>query len=204
MFRYNFITGMILMLFLSVVSLSAEAAIGHEAPGFSLRSVDGKVHNLNDYRGKYVVLEWMNFDCPFVVKHYSGENMQNLQNEYREKGVVWLLVCSSAPGKQGNFDNDGINQRLKDNKVNVDGYLIDEEGTVGKLYDARTTPHMYIINPDGVLIYQGGIDDKKSTNKDDIADSKNFVKAALNEALSGKPVSTSTSQPYGCSVKYKD
>ena len=204
MLKHNLVIGLILMLFTSLVSLSTEATIGQEAPGFSLRSVDGKVYNLNDYRGKNVVLEWINFDCPFVVKHYSGENMQKLQNEYREKGVVWLLVCSSAPGKQGNFDADGIKKRMTDNKINVDGYLIDEEGTVGKLYDARTTPHMYIIDTDGTLVYQGGIDDKKSTNKDDIPTSKNFVKAALDEILSGNTVSTPTSQPYGCSVKYKD
>jgi hypothetical protein len=130
--------------------------------------------------------------------------MQKLQKEFTEKGVIWLSICSSAPGKQGNFDAAEIKKRIIDSKANMSEYLIDEEGMVGKLFGARTTPHLFIINPDGKLIYQGGIDDTKSTNPADIPNSKNFVKAALDESLSGKPVTISTTQPYGCPVKYKD
>ncbi|MBX3043038.1 MAG: thioredoxin family protein [Candidatus Kapabacteria bacterium] len=204
MVKYFFVSVLAVLIMTAGVIAQDVAAIGKSAPGFSLRDVDGKMHNLDDFKGKYVVLEWINFDCPFVVKHYSGENMQNLQREYIEKGIVWLAICSSAPGKQGHFDNDEIKKRIKDSKSAMTAYLIDEIGIVGKLYDARTTPHMYIINPDGKLVYQGGIDDKKSTDKADIPNSKNFVKAALDELLLGKEVSTPTSQPYGCSVKYSN
>lgn len=203
MFKKILLAAFLMFLVISV-GKSQTAEIGKAAPGFTLTDVNGNSHNLSDFKGKYVVLEWINFDCPFVVKHYSGENMQSLQNHYREQGIVWLLICSSAPGKQGHFDNAEIKKRIADNKINVDGYLIDEDGKVGKLYDARTTPHMYIINPEGNLVYQGAIDDKKSTNKDDIPDSKNFVKAAFDELLGGKAVSTHTTQPYGCSVKYSN
>ncbi|MDT3738534.1 MAG: thioredoxin family protein [Candidatus Kapabacteria bacterium] len=198
------------LLLLAVTFLSAatqpakESGIGSEVPDFSLKDVNGKIHNLIDYKGKYVVLEWTNFDCPFVKKHYGSGNMKKLQKEFTEQGVIWLSICSSAPGKQGNFDAAEIKKRISDSKANMSEYLIDEEGMVGKLFGARTTPHLFIINPDGKLIYQGGIDDTKSTNQADIPNSKNFVKAALDESLSGKPVTISTTQPYGCPVKYKD
>jgi len=198
------------LLFFAVTFLSAatqpakDSGIGSEVPDFSLRDVNGKIHNLIDYKGKFVVLEWTNFDCPFVKKHYGSGNMQKLQKEFTEKGVIWLSICSSAPGKQGNFDAAEIKKRIIDSKANMSEYLIDEEGMVGKLFGARTTPHLFIINPDGKLIYQGGIDDTKSTNPADIPNSKNFVKAALDESLSGKPVTISTTQPYGCPVKYND
>jgi glutathione peroxidase-family protein len=185
--------------------LNATASdIGSKAPEFSLKDVQGNTHNLADYKGKYVVLEWINFDCPFVVKHYSSKNMQNLQKHYADKGVIWLAVCSSAPGKQGHYPNNEVISKMKELGMNVKAYLVDEDGKVGKQYDARTTPHMYVINPDGILIYQGGIDDKKSTNANDIANSKNYVQAALDEAFAGNKVSQPSAQPYGCSVKYKD
>ncbi len=180
------------------------AEIGKPAPDFQLRDVNGKIHNLQDYRGKTVVLEWINFDCPFVVKHYSSNNMQNLQQEYVEKGVIWLAVCSSAPGKQGHFEKSEILKRISDSKAKMSAYLIDEDGVTGKLYGAKTTPHMYIINNDGNLVYQGAIDDIKSTDVEDIKKSKNYVKNALDLLLNGREAVTSTTTPYGCSVKYKN
>lgn len=177
--------------------------IGMDAPSFSLRDQNWKIRNLEEFKGKYVVLEWINFDCPFVKRHYDAQNMQKLQKEYTSKGVIWLAVCSSAPGKQGNFDLNEIKIKMADYKTNMTAYLIDPEGTAGKLYNARTTPHMFVINPEGKLIYQGAIDDSKSTDVDDVPENV-YVKQALDEAMAGKKVSTSTTQPYGCSVKYKD
>jgi glutathione peroxidase-family protein len=186
------------------IGFSQTLTAGNNAPAFSLRDVNGKVHNLNDFKDKFVVLEWINFDCPFVVKHYASNNMQKIQKEFTDKGVVWLTICSSAPGKQGHFESEEIKKRISELKANMNHYLIDEEGTVGKLYSARTTPHLFVINPSGNIIYQGAIDDTKSTNQDDIPKSVNYVTKALNEAMSGKSITTPTSQPYGCSVKYKD
>jgi glutathione peroxidase-family protein len=162
----------------------------------------GETHSLSDFNGKYVVLEWINFDCPFVKKHYNSRNMQKLQKTYTEKDVVWLTICSSAPGKQGNFDSDEINERIEDLGGAMTAYLIDADGTVGKSYSAKTTPHMYIINPEGTLIYAGGIDNIPSADEDDISKATNYVSAALDAAMSGKEVATKTSKPYGCSVKY--
>jgi peroxiredoxin len=194
-----------LLIFLVGYNLYAEnkAKIGENAPNFTLTDSYGKTHKLSDFAGKYVVLEWINFDCPFVVKHYKSENMQKLQKEFTDKGVIWLAICSSAEGKQGHFDNKEINKRINDYKAKMTAYLIDKDGTVGKLYDAKVTPHMYIINPEGKLIYQGAIDDIKSTDTEDIKKAKNYVRIALESAMNGKPIETKTSVPYGCSVKYK-
>lgn len=178
------------------------AMLGKPAPAFSLQDSHGKTHSLADFKGKYVVLEWVNYDCPFVKKHYDSGNMQKLQKEFTAKGVVWLSINSSAPGKQGNFPADKVNALMKEKGAAPTAYLFDTDGTVGKTYGAKTTPHMYIINPKGELIYMGGIDDKPSTDKADIAGARNHVRAALEEAMAGKTVSVSASQPYGCSVKY--
>jgi len=180
-----------------------DLAIGAPAPEFTLTDTKGVSHDLSDFKGKFVVLEWVNHGCPFVVKHYSGGNMQGLQKEFTDKGVVWLSVCSSAEGKQGYMSNDEWNAAIAEKGIASTATLIDEDGTVGKLYNAKVTPHMYIINPEGNLIYQGAIDDKKSTDAEDIATSENYVRSALNAALAGEPVATSVTQPYGCSVKYK-
>ncbi|MCS6884006.1 MAG: thioredoxin family protein [Acidobacteriota bacterium] len=177
-------------------------AVGKPAPAFSLKDADGKTHSLADFKGKYVVLEWVNYECPFVKKHYDTANMQKLQKEFTAKGVVWLSINSSAPGKQGHFPPERINALMKEKGAAPTAYLIDSDGTVGKLYGAKTTPHMYIIDPQGNLIYMGAIDDKPSTEKADVETARNYVRAALEEALSGKPVSVVTTQPYGCSVKY--
>jgi len=176
--------------------------IDKPAPTFTLKDVEGKSHSLADFKGKFVVLEWINFDCPFVGKHYRSNNMQKLQKTYTAKGVVWLSICSSAPGKQGHFTAEVIKKRLAEAKATPTAYLIDEDGTVGKLYGAKTTPHMFIIDPKGTLIYAGGIDDIRSTDVADIAKAKNHVTAALEEALAGKPVTEKVTTPYGCSVKY--
>jgi peroxiredoxin len=179
-----------------------KAEIGKMAPNFTLTDSKGETHNLSDFKGKYIVLEWINFDCPFVVKHYDSKNMQKLQKKMTGKDVVWLTICSSADGKQGHFGNDEINKRIKELGGNMTAYLVDESGEVGRMYGAKTTPHMYIINPDMNLIYQGAIDDKPSTNQADIKGAKNYVEAALMEAWDGKEVSESSTKPYGCSVKY--
>lgn len=177
-------------------------AIGAKAPDFSLTDTNGKTHALSDYKGRTVVLEWTNFGCPFVVKHYSTGNMQALQKKYTDKGVIWLSISSSAKGKEGNMSPAEWNKEIADAKASSTAYLLDESGTVGKSYDAKTTPHMFIINPDGVLIYKGAIDNKPSTKTSDIKGAQNYVSAALDESMAGKKVSTSVTQSYGCSVKY--
>ncbi len=181
----------------------SEPSVGSPAPAFTLTDTRGKQHNLADFKGKHVVLEWVNFGCPFVKKHYESGNMQSTQKKAVDKGVVWLSVCSSAEGKQGHMDAADWNEEIADRKLVSTAVLIDESGAVGKTYGAKTTPHMYIVNPDGVLIYKGAIDDKPTTNKDSIAGARNHVLAALDESMAGKPVSTASTTPYGCSVKYK-
>lgn len=180
-----------------------EPPVGSPAPAFTLTDTKGKQHNLADYKGKYVVLEWVNLGCPFVKKHYESGNMQATQKKAVDKGVVWLSVNSSAKWKQGNMSPAAWNDEIAGRKMSSTAVLLDESGEVGKTYGAKTTPHMYIINPNGVLIYKGAIDDKPTTNKDTIAGARNHVLAALDESLAGKPVSTASTTPYGCSVKYK-
>ncbi len=179
-----------------------KAEIDKTAPDFELTDVNGTKHKLSDFHGKYVVLEWINFDCPFVKKHYDSENMQKLQGKYTSQGVVWLAICSSAPGKEGNLSKDEIKKRAENYKAKFTAYLIDESGDIGRMYSAKTTPHMYIIDPQGKLIYAGAIDSIRSTDKADIDKAENYVSKALDEALAGKSVSTKVTQPYGCSVKY--
>ncbi len=182
--------------------VAAAAAVGQPAPDFSLPDVKGGKHALSSYKGKFVVLEWVNYDCPFVKKHYGSGNMPKLQKAYTGKGVTWLSINSSAPGKQGHFAAAEIESRAKGHSAAFSAYLLDTDGSVGRVYGAKTTPHMYIVDPAGKLVYAGGIDDKPSSDAADIATAKNFVSAALDEALAGKPVSVATSTPYGCSVKY--
>src|SRR6266498_325453 len=164
----------------SMIAIAAFAleppAVGSAAPGFSLPDAKGQTHSLSQYKGKYVVLEWFNPECPFVKKHYGSGNMQKLQDQYTSKGVVWLTIDSNAPGP---------------------------EGKVGRAYGAKNTPNMVIINPEGKIAYEGAIDSKASPNPADIPSSTNYVKAALDESLAGKSVSTPQTKPYGCSVKYK-
>lgn len=186
------------------LTTSQTAQVGSAAPEFALPDTHNKEHSLHQYKGKFVVLEWANFECPFVKKHYDSGNMQKLQKEYTGKGVVWLTVCSSATGRPGNFPADKLNELLKEKGWSATAYLQDPQGKVGKMYGAKSTPAMYVIDPKGTLIYAGAIDDKPSTDKEDIATAKNYVKAALDEALSGKAVAVASTKSYGCSVKYAD
>jgi peroxiredoxin len=180
----------------------AAPQIGQPAPDFTLTDSNGKEHKLSDFKGKLVILEWLNHGCPFVVKHYSAGNMQKLQKEFTGQDVVWLSIVSSAPGKQGHMTPEQTNAAIAENGAAPTAVLIDESGTVGKLYDAKRTPEMYIVSPEGVLIYAGAIDDKKSVDSADIEGAVNYVSQALNEALAGKPVSVPQTEAYGCSVKY--
>jgi peroxiredoxin len=188
------------------VALAASACaapeVGKPAPDFTLSDLSGKTHELSDYKGKYVVLEWVNFGCPFVKKQYGSENMQHLQREFTDKGVVWLSICSSAPGKQGNETPDAAKKGISKFGWAASAYLSDEDGKVGRLYNAKTTPDMFVVDPKGTLIYAGAIDDKPTPDPATIKGSNNYVKAALTEATAGKPVSVPTTKPYGCSVKY--
>ncbi len=179
-----------------------EVEIGKPAPVFSLPDPSGKTVGLGDFKGKYVVLEWTNPECPFVRKHYSSGNMQKIQQTYTDKGVVWLSIASSAPGKEGNYPAAEWNEIQSKRGAHATALLLDPDGKVGRTYGAKTTPHMFIVDPAGTLIYQGAIDDHASANPNDIPKSKNYVAMALDEAMSGKPVSTASTKSYGCSVKY--
>ncbi|KQT19568.1 alkyl hydroperoxide reductase [Methylobacterium sp. Leaf399] len=190
---------------LLTLPLAAKAAglqIGKPAPVFTATDADGKAVRLSDYAGKTVVLEWTNHDCPFVKKMYGGQAMQALQKKWTEAGVVWLTVISSAPGEQGAVEGQEANRLTQERGAAPTAVVLDTTGTVGKAYDARTTPQMVVITGDGTLVYNGAIDDKPTANLDDLKTAKNYVDAALTEVAAGKPVSVKTSKPYGCSVKY--
>ena len=191
-----------LALVIATSTALAAPEVGKPAPDFTLTDSKGKEHKLSDFKGKFVVLEWLNHGCPFVVKHYSAGNMQKLQKEFTGKDVVWLSIVSSAPGKQGHMSAEETNAAIAEKGAAPTAVLLDESGTVGKLYDAKRTPEMFVVSPEGVLIYAGAIDDKKSTDAADIEGAVNYVKEALDEALAGKPVSVPKTEAYGCSVKY--
>jgi hypothetical protein len=178
--------------------------IGEKAPDFTATYTNGQSHKLSEYAGKFVVLEWHNRGCPYTQKHYTSGNMERLQREWTGRGVVWLTVISSAPGKQGYVTAADENSYLKEMKAAPTAVLLDPTGAVGHLYDAKTTPQMIIINPQGLMIYDGAIDDKATTDTADIAISKNYVQQALEEAMAGKAVTVASTRPYGCSVKYPD
>ena len=179
------------------------AKVDEQAPGFTLTDAFGQAHSLTDYKGNWVVLEWVNFGCPFVRKHYDSGNIQSLQKEYTSKGVIWLSICSSAPGKQGYYEGKALLEEVKEHESHASAYLVDANGTVGRTYGAKTTPHMFIINPQGVLVYAGGIDNIASTDQEDLKKANNYVKEVLDEGISGRQITVSGSRPYGCSVKYK-
>ncbi len=197
------------LLITALTSLAATALfaaespkVGSAAPDFSLTDAKGKTHSLAGSKGKFVVLEWFNPQCPFVQKHYGSGNMQNLQQEYSGKGVVWMSIDSSAAGKEGHLTPDAATKQIADWKMNSTTLLLDADGKAGHAYGAKNSPHMFIINPEGKIVYEGAIDSKASTNPADIPNSTNYVKAALDESLAGKPVSNPNAKPYGCSVKY--
>ncbi|MGH8441512.1 MAG: redoxin domain-containing protein [Nevskiaceae bacterium] len=197
-------TNIAILATLLLVTGLAQAApkLGEPAPAFTLTGSDGKAYALADFKGKYVVLEWTNHDCPFVKKHYNSGNMQSTQKELTAKGAAWLTVISSAPGKQGHVDAATAVSLTQSRGAAPTAVLFDPNGEVGHKYEARTTPHMYVVAPDGKLIYMGGIDSIPSADADDIARATPYVKVALAEAMSGKPVSNASTKPYGCSVKY--
>ncbi len=182
--------------------LTAQAVVGQAAPAFSVADTQGQTQALDQYKGKWVVLECTNHECPFVKKHYGAGNMQKLQKDYAGKGVAWLTVISSAAGKQGHLTPAQADQLTKERGAAPRAVLLDPAGTMGRAYGAKTTPHMYVVNPEGTLIYQGAIDDKPSTDQDDIPGAKNYVRAALAEAMAGQAVSQGQTKPYGCGVKY--
>lgn len=177
-------------------------AVGKCAPDFTLQDTNGKTHALSKLRGKFVVLEWFNDGCPFVKKHYNSNNMQKLEKEYTAKGVVWYSINSSAAGKQGNHAAAEYNKILADWKAEPTALLLDHDGKVGRLYGAKTTPDMFVVDKKGNLIYAGAIDDTPGTDVAEIAKAKNYVKEALDEAMSGKTVKVAATKSYGCSVKY--
>lgn len=190
------------LLCIGIPSTSWSLETGKAAPDFTLVDTHGKSHSLADFKGKTVVLEWTNPGCPFVIKHYGSGNMQALQKEYSAKGVVWLSICSSATGKQGHMSPDEWNKTLSKEGSTPTALLLDGDGKVGRLYGAKTTPHMFVIDAGGKVVYEGAIDSIKSPNAGDIPKATNHVKAALDEVLAGKPVTLPVTTPYGCSVKY--
>jgi peroxiredoxin len=184
------------------VAAFANAPVGSQAPGFTVTDLAGKPVNLADYKGKTVVLEWHNFGCPFVQKHYKSGNMQALQKKYGTD-VVWLAVNSTNKGHSDYMEPAKLTKDLDGFGAKPAKYLMDEPGTMGLAYGAKTTPHMYIIDPQGKVAYNGAIDDKRSTNPEDVKTSKNYVSAALEELKSGKPVTVASTAPYGCTIKYR-
>lgn len=195
---------MFISVFAFALSLNTFAAptIGKEAPDFQLRAEDGKFYQLSQYRGKTVVLEWLNHGCPFVRKHYDSGNMTGMQAKYTEKNVVWLSIVSSAEGKQGHVDMSGAFNEKQKYKSKATHILLDPKGDVGRAYDAKTTPHMYVIDEKGILQYAGAIDSIPSADQEDIKKATNYVAEALDQVMSGKPVKITSTKAYGCSVKY--
>jgi AhpC/TSA family protein len=189
-------------LFLLVVLPVFAVRVGEAAPGFSSTDTHGRQHSLAQYKGRFVVLEWHNQGCPYTKKHYDSGNMQKLQKHWTGKGVIWLTVISSAPGKQGYVTAEQENNYVRRMGAAPTAVLLDPTGELGHLYGAKTTPHMFVISPEGRLIYDGAIDDKSTVDESDIAGARNYVTAALEQATAGKPVAVATSRPYGCSVKY--
>ena len=184
--------------------LVVAAKVGKAAPDFTATASNGKVFRLYDYRGKYVVLEWHNNGCPYVAKHYKSGNMQRLQKQWTARSVVWFTIISSAPGQQGYVTASEENEYLAKMQATPTAALLDPNGEIGHLYDARTSPQMVVVSPQGIVIYDGAIDNKPTTDLSDIPRATNYVSLALEQAMAGKPVETPVTRPYGCSVKYPD
>jgi len=177
--------------------------IGAPAPTFTLPDTRAVEHSLEQYRGKWVVLEWTNYGCPYVNKHYRSGNIPGQQQKWRDRDVVWLAIVSSAPGEQGYYPGPAMDAQSERMGSNATAVLLDPAGTVGRMYDARTTPHMFVIDPQGTLVYMGGIDNVPTPRESDLARATQLVDVALEEATSGRPITTPTSRPYGCNVKYR-
>jgi peroxiredoxin len=189
---------------LAAASACAVANLDQPAPAFKAAAASGGTISLDQYRGKTVVLEWTNHQCPYVKKHYESGNIPSLQKEATGKGIVWLQVISSAPGKQGHVDAAEALKLNAERGAAPTGTVLDPEGKIARQYEAVTTPHIFIVNPDGKLVYKGGIDSIQSNKKDDIAKADNYVKLALNDLAGGKKIAQASTQPYGCSIKYAD
>jgi peroxiredoxin len=193
----------LLSLALALTTIPALAVVpGTPAPDFKGTDSNGVQHSLSQYKGKYVVLEWANKGCPYDQKHYLSGNMANLQKEWTAKGVIWLSVISSAPGEQGYVTPSEENAYIKNMHVASTAVLLDPTGAIGHLYSAKTTPHMFVIDPTGKLIYEGAIDNKPTTDQADLKGAQNYLNDALNASMAGKPVAVESTRPYGCSVKY--
>lgn len=186
----------------TVVAQATPVRISQTAPNFSGVDSNGATRSLSDFRGKTVVLEWTNHQCPFTGKHYTSGNMQALQAEATAQGIVWLSIISSAPGQQGYVTATEANQLTTSRNASPTAVILDPEGEIGRLYSARTTPHMYVIDPQGKLRYMGGIDNIPSADPSDVASATNYVQAALASLSSGRTVDPEVTQPYGCSIKY--
>ena len=198
----NILVLTVTLFFITCFTLEAALDSGQPAPEFTLTDSNGSEHSLSDFRGKYVVLEWTNHSCPFVVKHYKEGHMQAQQKEMTNKGVVWLQIFSSAQGKPGYVTQAEAEQIRVRSQIHSTAMLLDTSGEVGRAYDARVTPHMYLIDPEGVLIYQGAIDSIRSTRSSDVEKANNYVLAAYESAVSGEPIENSKTTPYGCGIKY--
>ena len=199
----RFVTACTLAIMLATIgSASAAPEVGNPAPAFTGTDSKGKTVKLSDFRGKTVILEWTNHGCPYVGKHYRTGNMQALQKETTGEGVVWLSVVSSAPGRQGHVEGAEADDLTRSRGAAPSAVLLDPEGTIGRLYEARATPHMFIIKPDGMLAYKGAIDDKPSASDSDVPIARNYVKTALEQIAANKPVDPAATRAYGCSVKY--
>lgn len=190
--------------FVLFIFSNAHAApkVGEVAPDFTGVDSNGKSHTVSEYKGKIVVLEWKNHLCPFVKKHYGSDNMQSLQKYAKEKEVVWLSIISSAKGKEGNVGAEEANKIVKNENSAAKAVILDEEGKIGKLYEAKTTPHMFVINKEGKIAYMGAIDDRPTADKEDIKTANNYVRVAIDALLLGNKPNTTVTSPYGCSIKY--
>jgi peroxiredoxin len=203
--KFSTLYSHLIILLLCAVPPSVSAAkVGETAPEFTGTASNGKTVYLSDYRGKYVVLEWHNNGCPYVRKQYNSGNMQRLQKQWTGQGVVWFTILSSAPGKQGYMTASDENDYLAKVQAAPTAALLDPTGEIGHLYDAKTSPQMVVINPHGIVIYDGAIDDKPTTDLSDVPGATNYVNLALEQAMAGKSVETAATRPYGCSVKYAD
>jgi AhpC/TSA family len=200
--KTHFAAAALLCGLVSISHAASVATVGETAPAFSAQNTAGKTVNLADYKGKYVVLEWTSPACPFVQKHYNSGNMPALQKEAAGKGVAWVAIDSSAPGANKFTDPKVLDAWMKEKGATTNAVLMDPDGKIGQSYAAKTTPHMYIIDPQGKLVYAGAIDSKATSDPEDIKTADNYVRLALNETTSGKPVSKAVTRPYGCSVKY--
>lgn len=181
---------------------TVDAIVGEQAPDFEVMDANGNMRSLSEFEGQYVILEWLNHGCPYIRKHYDGNNMQQLQEKYTDQGVVWLSVISSAPGEQGYMEPEEARQSIEEYDASPTAILLDPEGEMGRAYDARVTPHMFIIDPSGTVRYNGAIDDKPTPRASSLETAHNYIDAAMNSLMNGEEVEVKSNTPYGCNVKY--